>query len=110
MIDEQRSSVTVIKRKVYSMTALVLTINVATCITAFKIELVNHWGMLVSFIGSVCVLFYALVKIAKTIKSVKEAFPNERFVWINVVNLICFVILLICTYCSDLLADGIQSD
>ena len=110
MIDEQHASVTVIKRKVFLVTALILTINVAACITAFKIEQVKYWGMLISFIGSVCVLFYALAKIAKTIKSVKDAFPNERFVWINVVNLICFVILLIFTYCSYLFADGIQDD
>ena len=70
VIDEQRASVTEIKRKVYLMTALILTINVAACITAFKIEQVKHWGMLASFIGSVCVLFYALAKIARTIKSI----------------------------------------
>ena len=37
VIDEQRASVTDIKRKVYLMTALILTINIAACTTAFKI-------------------------------------------------------------------------
>ena len=65
----------------------------------------KHWGMLTSFIGAIAVLFYSLAVIARTIKSVKNAFPNENFVWVNVWNLIIFSILLLCDYSMALAID-----
>ena len=90
------------------MIVLVLALNLVMCITAFFIPSVMHWGMLLSFIGSICMLFNSLTRISKTIKSVKDAFPNEKFVWINVWNLIFFAILLVITYSTALLRDYIE--
>ena len=61
--------------------------------------------MLTSFIGAIAVLFYSLAVIARTIRSVKNAFPNENFVWVNVWNLIIFSILLLCDYSMALAID-----
>ena len=61
--------------------------------------------MLISFIGAIAVLFYSLAHIARTIRSVQNAFPNESFVWVNVWNLIIFTVLLLCDYSMVLVLD-----
>ena len=65
--------------------------------------------MLLSFIGAISVLFYSLASIARTIKSVRNAFPNENFVWVNVWNLIIFAVLLLGDYSMGLVLD-VKSD
>ena len=105
VIDEQRESVAVIQRKVHITTAVVLSINVLMCIVGFYVPVEGHWGMLVSFIGSICVLFNSLARISRTIRRVQNAFPNEGFVWVNVWNLIIFALLLLVTYTVSLVQD-----
>ena len=73
-------------------------------------KLEKHWGMLLSFIGAISVLFYSLASIARTIKSVRNAFPNENFVWMNVWNLIIFAVLLLCDYSMILVLDVTSND
>ena len=61
--------------------------------------------LLVSFIGAICVLFYSLANISKTIRKVRNAFPNERFAWVFFWNLITFAILLLVTYTISLVRE-----
>ena len=75
------------------------------CIVGFYVPVEGHWGMLVSFIGSICVLFNSLARISRTIRRVQNAFPNEGFVWVNVWNLIIFALLLLVTYTVSLVQD-----
>ena len=83
----------------------VLLVNVGMAVWGCFNRLEKHWGLLASFIGAIAVLFYSLAAIARTIKSVKNAFPNENFVWVNVWNLIIFSILLLCDYSVALAVD-----
>ena len=90
--------------------ASVLAVNLALCIMGIFHTHLMHWGMLFSFIGSIFMLFNSLARISKTIKSVKDAFPNEKFVWINVWNLILFAILLVITYSTTLIEDNYEDE
>ena len=90
--------------------ALVLALNFSLCIVGYFSTYLMHWGMLFSFIGSICMLFNSLARISKTIKSVKDAFPNEKFVWINVWNLVLFAILLVITYSTTLIEDYFKDE
>ena len=87
------------------LTLAVLLINAGMAVWGFFNKLEKHWGLLTSFIGAIAVLFYSLAGIARTIKSVKNAFPNENFVWVNVWNLIIFSVLLLCDYSVALAVD-----
>ena len=94
----------------FILTALILAVNLSLCIMGIFHTHLMHWGMLFSFIGSICILFNSLARIKKTIKSVKDAFPNEKFVWINFWNLILFAILLIITYATTLIEDNYEDE
>ena len=90
--------------------AFVLAVNLLLCIMGIFHTHLMHWGMLFSFIGSIIMLFNSLARISKTIKSVKNAFPNEKFVWINVWNLILFAILLVICYSTTLIEDNYEDE
>ena len=72
---------------------------------SFSNTYVKDFGFLSSLIGSIIVLFISLAKIAKTIKSVQNAFPNENFVWINWWNLIIFTLLNLILFVMKMLQE-----
>ena len=70
IISDQKNAVSLIKRRVFLLGALVLIINIGMAIWGFWSTSMKNWGMLASFICAIAVLFYALGLIARTIKSV----------------------------------------
>ena len=77
---------------------MVLAVNVALTVWGCFSTNVKNFGFWASMAAAMTVLFWALAAIANTIKSVQNAFPNEKFVWTNVWNLIIFCILSLIAY------------
>ena len=103
-----------IQRNVHITTAVVFAIIFVMIVVGCFVKEVAHWGLLVSIIGSIGVLFNSLARISRTIKTVQNAFPNEGFVWVNVWNLVAFALLLLVTYSMSLIygvygIEGIES-
>ena len=114
VIDQQRQSVAMVQRNVHITTAIVFGIILVMIVVGCFVKEVAHWGLLVSIIGSIGVLFNSLARISRTIRTVQIAFPNEGFVWVNVWNLVAFAVLLLLTYSMSLVCgiygmDGIDS-
>ena len=105
VIDDQREAVRVVQRNVHISTAVVIGINLVMIVVGFFNTTYGHWELLVSFIGAICVLFYSLANISKTIRKVRNAFPNERFAWVFFWNLLIFAILLLVTYTISLVRE-----
>ena len=93
IITDQKQDINLIKRKLLIYSIVIVLANLGLTVLSCKYTYVKNFGFLGSFIGAILVLFISLGKIATTIKSVQNAFPNERFVWTNVWNLIIFTLL-----------------
>ena len=84
---------------------MVLAINLSLTVWGCFDTNVKNFGFWASMAAAVTVLFWALAHIANTIKSVQNAFPNEKFVWTNVWNLIFFCILSFIGYVLSIVSE-----
>ena len=105
IINDQRIAVQNIKQKIKIFSGICVLVNISLMIWGFYDGTIKDWGMLASIVGSIVVLFYSLGSISVTINSVKNAFPNEGFVWINVWNLIIQSVLMFINFTLRLICN-----
>ena len=76
------------------MTIIIVLINIGLTLLSIKYPYyVKNFSFIASLAFAILVLLESMRRITRIIKSVKNAFPNETFVWVNVWNSIIFITL-----------------